>query len=51
MIQDSGGTATSAAEKLRAELERYPPARIISVSMMSMTAWPGVELIAIVETI
>lgn len=51
VVQLAGGTPAMAVAKLHEQLETYPLVRIISIAMKSMTAMPGVDLVAVVETI
>lgn len=46
-----GGNGATAVEKLKKELEAYPPCRIVSISIKSPESAHGAELVAVIESV
>lgn len=51
VVEDIGGSLTSAVEKLTTQLDGYPPCRIVSIAIKQSAVIYGIELVAVVETI
>ena len=49
VIQDLGGTATTAVAKLKERLKAYPEMRVVSIAIRDTQVAAGTEIIAVVE--